>query len=234
MASADRQEIVLPENEKLTFQVKWMGLPVGEIVASVKGKREFGARRAYVLEIRARTNAFASKFKRVDDLFVSYLDTEDLCVLRQEVHRKDGGFKKDARTDFDHAAAKAYFHDLRDDSKFDFGIPPGVLDLVSVCYYLQLCPFVEGGSFEYDIVNNERVRRFFCLIADKVPFHLAAWEGKEARVVYPFASLSRGKVLKGRVRAYYSPDRRRYPLHAVVRGLLFTEISITLIRRDSD
>ena len=39
----------LPEYERLTYKIKWLGLPVGTILASIKGIEKIRGRDAYVL-----------------------------------------------------------------------------------------------------------------------------------------------------------------------------------------
>ena len=73
----------LPEYERLTYNVKWLGLPVGNIWASIKGIEKIRGRDAYVLEVVVKTNRFCSAIYKIEDRYVSYLDAEYLwCLYR--------------------------------------------------------------------------------------------------------------------------------------------------------
>jgi hypothetical protein len=88
----------LPDYEKLTYEVRWLGLPVGTFSTSVTGIKNYKGRDAYLLEAKIKTNAFLSKIYKIEDRFVSYMDTEKLYTLRQEAYRREGKYKKDAIT----------------------------------------------------------------------------------------------------------------------------------------
>ena len=104
----------LPEYEKLTYVVRWLGIQVGIITASINGMKEINGSKAYELEVTVKTNAFCSAIYKIDDKFVSYMDIKNFYTLRHEVYRREGRYKKDAVTNFDHIAKKAYFKNLID------------------------------------------------------------------------------------------------------------------------
>ncbi|MEW6100740.1 MAG: DUF3108 domain-containing protein, partial [Candidatus Omnitrophota bacterium] len=51
----------LPDNEKLTYEIKWIGFSVGTLTTSIKGIEKIGGRDTYVLEAEFKTNNFLSK-----------------------------------------------------------------------------------------------------------------------------------------------------------------------------
>lgn len=127
----------LPNYEKLTYEIKWLGIPVGTLTASIKGIDKIVGRDAYVLEAVFKTNSFCSKIYPVEDRYVSYMDKERLCTLRHEVYRKEGRYKKDAITDFDQVNRKARFRNLLDKTEKEYDIPEGVHDFLSAYYYCR-------------------------------------------------------------------------------------------------
>ena len=52
----------------------------------------------------------------------------------------------------------------------------------------------------------------------------------EAILLEPYAQLKGKKVDKGRVSAYFSADKRRLPLMATVKGPIFSEVTISLVK----
>ena len=218
----------LPEYEKLTYTVRWLGIPVGIITASIKGISEINGRKAYKLEVTAKTNAFCSAIYRIDDRFISYMDIESLYTLRHEVYRREGRYKKDAITDFDHKNKKAYYQHLPGDLIETIDIPYGVQDTLSACYYFRLLSLNVGDKIEYSVYNNEKIYQLFGAIEAKDYIRLPRLGKKAAFYIQPYAQIEGEQVKKGRVGGYFSADSRRIPLLAVVQAPMFTEVTASL------
>lgn len=230
-------EIVLPQEqlpayEKLTYKVRWLGITVGTLTTSIQGIQEYKDRDAYVLEATMQTNAFLSKIYKIEDRFVSYMDAEKKYTLLHQVHRSEGGYKKDAITEFDQINHRAHFKNFTDNTEKDFDIPGGVHDILSAYYYFMLLPLSVGNSVEYQVCNNEKNYKFFGLIQSKASLMLPALDKKkrEAFRMQPHAKLKGQKVDKGTVEAYFSCEKRRLPLYVVVKGPIFTEVTLTLVK----
>jgi hypothetical protein len=218
----------LPEYEELTYTVRWLGMPVGIITASIKGIKEINGRKAYELEVTAKTNAFCSAIYKIDDRFISYMDIEGLYTLRHEVYRREGRYKKDAITDFNHVSKKAYFKNLTDKSEKSFDIPYGVQDTLSACYYFRLLPVKIGERVEYAVCNNEEIYQLFGAAESKDYIRIPRFGKKPAFHIQPYAQLKGEDVKKGRVSGYFSTDNKRLPLLAVVQAPMFTEVTASL------
>ena len=214
----------LPEYEKLTYRVQWLGVHVGTITASINGIRKIRGRDAYELEITADTNQFLSKLYPVHDRYVSYLDTEQLRTLRHEVYRREGRYRKDAITDFDYTAGVARFRNLLDKSEKTVPIPPDIQDPVTMAYFFRTVPLRLCERREFHVYNNESVYAL-CGIADRKEFVRIPKLGmREAFHIQPYALLNGESVRKGKASAYFSCDEKRVPLIGSVRAPLFTEV----------
>ncbi len=224
----DSPQTRLPENEYLKYTVRWLGIPVGYITASIKGVRILNNRQAYVLEVVVKTNAFCSAIYKIDDRYLSYMDVEDFYTLRHEVYRREGRYKKDAITDFDQVTHRAHFKNLLDGSEKDFDIPPGVQDTLSACYYFRLLPIEIGEQIEYAVCNNESIYRLFGVIESKDFIKVPGLSKRPAFYMQPYAKLKDKKVKKGRVSGYFSTDSQRLPLLAVVQAPMLTEVTASL------
>ncbi len=218
----------LPENESLKYTVRWLGIPVGYITASIKGIKILNNRKAYLLEVIAKTNAFCSVIYKVDDRFLSYMDVEGLYTLRHEVYRREGRYKKDAVTDFNQITHKAHFKNLLDGSKKDFDIPPNMQDTLSACYYFRLLPIEIGKRIEYAVCSNESIYQLFGAIESKDFIKIPELGRRATFYMQPYAKLKDKKVKKGRVSGYFSVDSKRLPLLAVVQAPIFTEVTASL------
>lgn len=230
LISAPSPDSRLPDYEKLTYEVRWLGFVVGTFSTSVIGIKNYKGRDTYLLEAEIKTNAFLSKIYKIEDRFVSYMDTEKLYTLRQEVYRREGKYKKDAITEFDQTNHKAYFKNFINNSEKSFDIPEGIHDVLSAYYYLTLLPLKVGGRVEYQVCNNEHNYQFFGLIKSKVLIKLPTLGNNEneAYLLQPYANLKGKKVDKGSVSAYFSSQERRILLLARLKGPVFTEITISL------
>ena len=218
----------LPEYEKLTYKVRWLGISGGTITASIKGIEKIQGRDCYVLEVIVKTNAFCSAIYKIDDRFVSYMDTENFYTLRHEVYRREGRYRKDAVTDFDQENHIAHFKNLLDKSQKDIKIPLGVQDTLSACYYFRMLPIKLDKSIEYAVYNNESVYELFGLVESKDIIRVPRMGKKEAFYVQPYAKLKGEEVKKGKVSGYFGCDSKRMPLMAVVKGPVFTEVVAAL------
>jgi hypothetical protein len=218
----------LPENECLNYTVRWLGIPVGHITASIKGIKILNNRKAYLLEVIAKTNAFCSVIYKVDDRFLSYMDVKGLHTLRHEVYRREGRYKKDAVTDFNQITHRAYFKNLLDGSEKEFDIPPNAQDTLSACYYFRLLPVEIGKRIEYAVCNNESIYQLFGAIKSKDFIKIPGLGKRATFYMQPYAKLKDKKVRKGRVSGYFSVDSKRLPLLAVVQASMFTEVTASL------
>ena len=218
----------LPEYETMTFDLRWIGIPVGTVTMSIKGIRKINDRDAYVLEAAFASNKFLSSIYKVDDRFVSYMDVEKLYTLRQEVYRKEGSYRKDAITDFDQINHKAHFKNWIDKSEKVIDIPEGVQDTLSACYYFMLLPLKVGDRMDYYVYNSETTYQLIGVVEEKIFIKTAALGLKESFRMQPYVRLGGEKVQKGDLSAYFSCDKRRLPLMGKIKGVIFTEAVFTL------
>ncbi|MFH0732144.1 MAG: DUF3108 domain-containing protein [Candidatus Omnitrophota bacterium] len=222
--------IKLPLGEKLTYQVKWLGINAGTIVANIAPQLEqINDRSACKVRVTVRTSDFCSAIYRIEDEYTSYIDAETMATLRHEVHRREGRYKKDAITDFDQQQHMAYFENLLDKSKKSFKIPENAQDTLSACYYFRTLKLKLGERIKYFVVNNEQNYELFGVIEDKKFIRIKELGNFESFFIQPYAKELNGeKVKKGKVSGYFSADEKRLPLLAVVEAPLFTKVTATL------
>jgi len=189
----------LPDNEVLTFNLKWVGIPVGAVTLAVNGRRNINGSDAYILEARCKSNRFLSAIYNIDDRFVSYMDVEKLYVLRQEVYRREGNYRKDAVTDFDQLNHKAYFKNLVDKSEKIVDIPAGVEDALTACYYFLMLPLKVGDNIDFYVYNNEQIYQLIGVVEEKLVIKIPALGVKEAFTVRPYISQGGKKLRRERL-----------------------------------
>jgi hypothetical protein len=221
-----------PESEKLTYDVRWLGLSVGTITASIKGTKVIQGREAYVLEGAVKSKSVGSLIHRIDSRFVSYLDVRELYVLHQEVYRKDSDYREVASIEFDQVRRKARYQDLDARTEKILDVPDRVQDILSACYFFMSAPFEVGDKVPYAMLHLQTNHPFICLVESKKRVRSPALGPKpqEAFVLYLCASIKDKKLSKGRVKAYYSCTPRRIPLLAVLKVPFFTKVVVSLVK----
>lgn len=222
----------LPLGEKLTYRVRWLGIPVGTIVASVAPELEqINGRNAYKVKVVVRTNDFCSAIYRIEDEFTSFIDVQTLATLRHKVHRREGRYKKDAVTDFNQKEHIAHFENFLDKSKKTFKIPEDTQDTLSACYYFRMLKLKLGDRIKYSVVNNEQNYELFGVIEKKKFIKIKELGNFESFFIQPYAKVLGGeKVKKGKVSGYFSSDKKRLPILAIVEAPLFTKVTATLFK----
>ncbi|NTV30006.1 MAG: DUF3108 domain-containing protein [Candidatus Omnitrophica bacterium] len=231
LAVTDARKFTLPLREKLVYRMKWMGITAGELTSEIQGLGKWRGHKAYRIVVRARTVGLCSKLYRIDDRYVSYLDAEELHTLRHEVHRREGAYRKDAVTDFDQVAHKAYFTSLTDGSRKVYTIPPHTQDTVTAAYYSRFLPLEPGRLFDLRVSNSENNYELFLKIHQR---HKRVLLGKEREVFLfrPYARQAGQPVRAGRLSGYISADSTREPLQVVIRAPVFTSVVATLVRAE--
>ena len=219
----------LPTDETFSYKASYLGINVGTMTVSLRGKTFVRGREAYTCEVRAQTNGFFSKVFRVDDRFVSYVDAEFFYVLRQETYRREGKYKKDSVVDFDHEKLKAYYRHLFDGSEKVIDIPYGVQDIITATYYLRSLDWAVGDVIELKIYANEKVYDFYGLVKDRKKLKIPQLGIQDAFVFEPYAKYQGEMVRKGNAVGYFSPDAGKTVFRGDVNTPLFGKASILLI-----
>ena len=220
----------LPERERITYRVKWLGGTVGTITASINGIKKISGRDAYELEIIVKTNDFCSKIYPINDRYVSYMDVEGLYALRHEAYRREGRYKKDAVTDFDQVNHVAHFKNFLDKSEKTIAVPPAVQDPVTIGYYFRTVPIKAGERIVSNVYNNEQIYELFGVAGAKKRIRIPKIGYREAFHVQPYAKLKGEVVRKGKANGYFSWDEKRIPLLVSVRAPFFTEITAYIVK----
>ncbi|MFH1899545.1 MAG: DUF3108 domain-containing protein [Patescibacteria group bacterium] len=215
--------------EKMTFNIKWMGIPVAVVTSQMKGIEIIRGKEAYRIDLTAKTNPFMSAIFPVRDTYISFMDVKNLCTLRHEVDRKEGFYRKKAYTDFYQDEHYASFKNLLDGSEKTFDIPENAQDTLTAFYYLRTVNLKLNDTIKYNVVNSEKNYAVYGLIVKKEFVKMGKLGTFEAFLIKPYAELDGRKTTRGSAISYFSADSKRLPLISTLRSYLFTKIVITLI-----
>jgi hypothetical protein len=226
----------LPKHEKLYYNVAWLGVSVGELIVSINGIQNINGRDAYILEGIAKSKGLVSAIHKIDSRVISYFDCETLLPLRQEIHRHEAGYHREAIIDFNQKDGKAVRRDLVTGKIIEYKIPNHTQDILSTFYYFMLVPLKIGDRIKYNVLKEGLVYHFMGLVESRARIKLPVLgaDGKEAFLLYPYAEMKRGKLYKGHTSLYYSCDERSLPLFMISKALKFGQMIISLVKIDKE
>lgn len=140
--------------EKLTFDVSWGLLSVGEATMGVDKLVIFNGRPAYHLVSEARSNSFCDTFYPVRDLNESWLDARTLTSLGYSKKLREGRFFRDVWVLYDRDAGTFIERTTNRDDSFRIRIgtiPAQVQDVLSSVFFVRAHELPDGGSVVVDV-----------------------------------------------------------------------------------
>lgn len=219
---------LLPLYEELVYEIRWLGMRVGTVTATIKGLAEFEGREVYDFELRAVSNSWLGRVCRIDSRLESLMDAETLSTLRQHVDRKEGGYRKDAAVIYDQEQGVASFHNRTDGSRKQYAVPRGVVDALSSVYYFRTLPLRSGQQIAFAVDVNEKVYEFYADVKHEKLIRLFGFEPQPAVFIQPYVTFDDENVKKGKVSGYFSQGPYHIPLTARIEAPLFTSATVTL------
>jgi hypothetical protein len=172
--------------EKIKFEVRYAGIPVGEAEATVKEIVKVNDRDAYHIEINVRSRAILDWIYKVRDTHHSYIDAERFHSLRYEKKIKEGRYWTDESMEYDQEGHVGCYwlrlQDLKPDSKvmipvnadeknWDLevvtkGVREMKIDDVGIFQALEVEPIV---LFEGFFVRRGKVRGWMSMDERRIP-----------------------------------------------------------------
>ncbi|MBU1297575.1 MAG: DUF3108 domain-containing protein [Bacteroidetes bacterium] len=146
--------------EKLVFDVRYGFITAGTAVMQIPKSEFHNGRKCYRVEFTVKSLPFFSTFYKVEDKYVSLIDSAGIFPWRFEQYIREGGYKRDFKAEFDHANNKAIT------LEGEYTIEPYVHDIISAFYFNRIMDYSEmrGGTmmhlknFYKDSTYNLNVR----------------------------------------------------------------------------
>ena len=138
--------------ETILYVIKYGIISAGYATLEVRDIEPVGDRQGYHILSRARTNKPMDVIFKVRDKNESWLDVKSLCSLRFHQLIREGLYRREARTNYDHAQGRFTYWRKRKGKEFqeEGGIPAFVQDVLSSLYYVRTLPLEVGKSYELD------------------------------------------------------------------------------------
>lgn len=214
-------------NKRFVYLIAWNGIPVGSVTAESGDVIEYRGREVYVVTIVTASNKFLSRIYRVEDTYISYIDTETMSSMRYEANREEGSYRKKIIVEYDFDKMEAIYYSLLDGSVKRCDIKENVQDPVSAMCYFMTLPLKVGDRISYVVNLNEKNYDLYGEVKDIEVVKLPEMGNFPAFRIVPSASLKGKEYRRGRGWMYFSADDSRYPLYGVVR-IPFGRVTATL------
>ncbi len=210
--------------EKIKFEVRYAGLPVGEAEATVKEIVKVNDRDAYHIEINVRSRAILDWIYKVRDTHHSYIDVERFHSLRYEKKIKEGRYWTDESMEYDQEGHVGRFYSRKDNSRKEMFIPKDVQDQISCCYWLRLQDLKPDSKVMIPVNADEK--NWDLEVATKGVREMKIDDVGifQAVEVEPIVLFEGFFVRRGKVRGWMSLDERRIPLLMKVKVPVLGEV----------
>jgi hypothetical protein len=227
-AAADARRI-MAEGERLAYDITWMGVKGGLATMESRGLVRLNGQTAYHLVTTARSSDLVSKLYRINDRSDSYLTTDGSRSLQFEKHLREGNYRHDSWTLFDHDAKLARFRYL------DFGSVPkkitrleeaekhgkyvhqefplvaGALDELCVLYYVRTLPLTVGQTLFAKVFASKKNWELEVKVLGRERLE-SVLGPQETLVVEPLLKFDGIFQRKGRVVVWMTDDDARIPI----------------------
>lgn len=216
--------------EKMTFQVAYLGIPVGEAVAEVKEIVKIKNREAYHITVAVRSGPVLEWIYPVSDVHHSYIDTEHFHSLRYEKLINEGRYRTHEVMEYDQDKHLGEFYSHKDKSRKEMFIPKNVQDQISCGYWFRmqdirpdsriLIPVnADEKNWDLEVVTHE--------VKERTLKGVGTFQALEAEPVILFEGFF---VRRGKIRGWISMDERRIPLLMKVKVPVLGEVKAVLTR----
>lgn len=149
---------VFREGESILYVIKYGFIPAGHATLEVKRLEEINGRPAYYILSKARTNNAMDLIFKVRDKNESWMDAESLCSVRFYQRIREGLYRRECRTDYDHPRGRFVYWKKRKNKEqvIEGGIPAFVQDVLSSLYYIRTRDLRVGHDYMLDANSGAR------------------------------------------------------------------------------
>jgi hypothetical protein len=211
-----RPELWFPVGEGLSYRIFWGMIPVGHVRVTTEWVEEDG-RTLVAIRMLTRTGDFLSKLYPVDDFVETLIDPAAFLPVRFSKKLREGRYRCDEVTNFDHANRVAHWRSNLNGKSKDIPIEPETRDLVSYMYHMRLKRFEPGTKNQYRVMADEKLYDLEVTAGKLESFRVGDYGWVSSVKLEPQASFAGLFVRKGRMWMWVSEDERRIATKLVAR-----------------
>ena len=176
-------------------------------------------RQVHQFELTVKTLPFFSILFKTKDRYVSYMDTQELVVLRREEYVK-GGSVLESAVDFNYKDLTATYKNFITRQEKTVKIPGKLLDTLTGGFYLRMMPLELGDTVDLNIYADGRNYNCTGLLRAKTRVHLPDSKEQDAYLFEPYLFLDGQQIKKISAEIFFSTTTPRTPLRATLKTLL--------------
>jgi hypothetical protein len=162
--------------EHILYVVKYGVIPAGFATLHVTSTQTIAGRGAYHIYSEAKTNKGFDVVFKVRDKNQSWIDAQSLCSLQFMQDMREGGYRRQVETTFDHPARRFVYKKWRKgkESVQEGTIPPFIQDVLSSLYYIRSRPLEVGKEYSLDANSGAKTWSLSIRVAGKERIHVPA------------------------------------------------------------
>lgn len=213
--------------EKLSFKIRYGFINAGKSEMKVLKKLERDGREVFFLQTTARSNGTFDWIYKVRDEVNTHIDYNGLFPYHYEKKLREGGYKADLFTDYNHPDSSAYVEFIRykdDDEikkheKNNIKISPFIHNVLSALYFMRTRDIEVGKSQYVKVLEKTKIYDLEIRIYRREVIEVDAGKFR-CIVVEP---LLQGEGIfkhKGRLTIWFSDDRLKIPVQMTSKVLI--------------
>ncbi|MES2527733.1 MAG: DUF3108 domain-containing protein [Bdellovibrionota bacterium] len=152
-------------DEKIYLDIHYLGMTVGKIMVTNKGKKMIDNKEVWHLHARFKSAPFYSNIYELDDTVDTYVSTDKFLSMKYTVIQRESKVNVDDIQLIDHESLKVYwlYHSKRlsdgkkKNKKEEKFIPYYSIDPFSTLFLYQGLPLKNGDVYEIPVVNKGKV-----------------------------------------------------------------------------
>lgn len=213
--------------EKLTYQINYLGVPVGEAVSEVLEKTVLDGRQAYHIAVKVRSYRVIDLIYKVRDEHHSYVDAETLGSLSYSCKIREGWNKFEESSVYNSKTGEMVIK--RRGETVHLAVPAGTQDQLSCGYFFRTLPVKENSSVFIPVQaegkNWNMEVKTYGFKSVKIE-NAGEFQALETRPLMPFRGIF---FRQGEIHGSISLDKRRIPLRMTVKIPILGSVSSELI-----
>ncbi len=191
--------------EELSYNVSFGFLGAGDAVMRVQEITDWKGRSCYRITSDVKSNAFFSKFFRVEDHMETIVDVEGIFPWFYSKRIREGKYKADRSAKFDPHHSRTF------EGKDTLKVPPFTQDVISIIYYARIQPLEVGAVFPIDNYADKKFFPLFIKVVKKEKIKVDA--GKfECFYLEPSMRPEAKVKPKGKLLLWLTTDARHIPI----------------------
>lgn len=218
--------------ETMTFQVSYLGIPVGEAVSEVKEIVKINDRNAYHIVIHVRSAPMLDWVYPVNDTHHSYVDAEHFHSLRYQKLISEGRYQTHEVMEYDQKKHIGKFYSYKDKTRKEMFIPKNVQDQISCGYWFRLQDIRPESKISIPVNADEKnweLQAVMHKVKKRKIKGVGIFQAMEVEPIFMFEGFF---VRRGKIRGWVSMDERRIPLLMKVKVPILGDVKATLTKYD--